>query len=1059
MPSWTNPQETVRLGFTFPPNAATVAATEFIGILDCQGTGWCAISLGGSMRNAPIAIAYPSGNEVLTSLKWAPAYENPDNYLANARISVIASSVTATSFRVIYKCENCLAWDYQGITGSNPTNDDDGMFLSWAYASTAPANPSCIDTAVFAQHDYFGLFGTDLQASGLNAQYSTWSALPNRVVKGSCGTQTSSAVPSSTAPPEGTGIPVPTGASYDYIVVGSGAGGIPIADKLSESGKKVLLIEKGPPSTGRWQGKMKPTWLEGTSLTRFDVPGLCNQIWKDAGGISCRDTDQMAGCVLGGGTAVNAGLWWRPNPVDWDYNFPSGWKASDVQAATSRVFSRIGGTTVPSQDGKTYYQQGFNMLSNGLKAGGWTSANLNNVPAQKNRTYGPGPFMFSGGERGGPLATYLVSADNRNNFDLWTNTQVKRVIRQGGHITGVEVENYAGNGYKGTVNVTPVSGRVILSAGTFGSAKILLRSGIGPKDQLDNVKNSTDGPTMVAEQSWIKLPVGYNLEDHTNTDIIISHPDVVHYDFYQSWATPIEADKTAYLSKRSGILAQAAPNIGPLFFDEVRGADNIVRSIQYTARVEGNDALGIPDGSMCPLIVLHNEQIADRVTEAMVISQYLGRGAVSRGRMTISTALNTVVATHPYLRNDNDREAIIKSLETLQNTLKNVKNLKFEYPAAGISMREHVEKMQVDPSNRRANHWIGTNKMGTKDGRKSGGDSVVDLNTKVYGTDNLFVVDASIFPGMVTTNPSAYIVVASEHAATKILALPTAKTVAKYGQCGGVEYNGNFQCASGSSCQYQNDYYWQCLLAARLDSGIALCAKHDSRADPAQHLRLASLQTRLEDIELTKRRLEHLRLALLATVEWFGQEHTLLRPMRCEREHGAEIGGTVALRLGAESCVEHVVGPRHALNDVTGNVSVDAIGGNIDRLAGLKDQVVHCQQRDNNAGSRCKLGNILIRASEGRGRKGRQIIVGALKNLVRGLKNVLHGPTEIIVAELGTCCAGGQEMLELVELEKRFNIFNVLEAAEGFEFGQGNSDFGLVVRIIEGIRILLVSLA
>lgn len=80
--------------------------------------------------------------------------------------------------------------------------------------------------------------------------------------------------------------------------------------------------------------------------------------------------------------------------------------------------------------------------------------------------------------------------------------------------------------------------------------------------------------------------------------------------------------------------------------------------------------------------------------------------------------------------------------------------------------------MLVSTSNRRANHWIGSNKIGSDDGRE-GGDAVVDLNTKVWGTDNLFVVDASIFPGMITTNPSAYIVTVSERASEKILALST----------------------------------------------------------------------------------------------------------------------------------------------------------------------------------------------------------------------------------------------------------------------------------------------
>lgn len=118
--------------------------------------------------------------------------------------------------------------------------------------------------------------------------------------------------------------------------------------------------------------------------------------------------------------------------------------------------------------------------------------------------------------------------------------------------------------------------------------------------------------------------------------------------------------------------------------------------------------------------------------------------------------------------------------------------------------------MVVATGNRRANHWIGTAKIGTDDGR-NGGTSVVDLNTKVYGTDNLFVVDASIFPGMVTTNPSALIVVAAEQAAAKILALPNTVAQAKYQPCGGQSYSGSFLCAAGSTCTYSNPWYSQCL--------------------------------------------------------------------------------------------------------------------------------------------------------------------------------------------------------------------------------------------------------
>lgn len=88
--------------------------------------------------------------------------------------------------------------------------------------------------------------------------------------------------------------------------------------------------------------------------------------------------------------------------------------------------------------------------------------------------------------------------------------------------------------------------------------------GIGPQDQLEVVASSKDGDDFISQEEWINLPVGYNLIDHLNTDLIITHPDVIFYDFYEAWTDPIEEDKNAYLEKRSGILAQAAPNIGPM---------------------------------------------------------------------------------------------------------------------------------------------------------------------------------------------------------------------------------------------------------------------------------------------------------------------------------------------------------------------------------------------------------------------------------------------------------------------------------------------------------------
>ncbi len=62
---------------------------------------------------------------------------------------------------------------------------------------------------------------------------------------------------------------------WDAVVVGAGTAGIIVADRLSEAGKKTLLLELGGPSYGITGGTEKPGWLNGTGLSRVDVPGLC----------------------------------------------------------------------------------------------------------------------------------------------------------------------------------------------------------------------------------------------------------------------------------------------------------------------------------------------------------------------------------------------------------------------------------------------------------------------------------------------------------------------------------------------------------------------------------------------------------------------------------------------------------------------------------------------------------------------------------------------------------------------------------------------------------------
>ncbi|KAL8420929.1 hypothetical protein RB596_001917 [Gaeumannomyces avenae] len=470
---------------------------------------------------------------------------------------------------------------------------------------------------------------------------------------------------SEAAPPSGQRTTAPIGSGYDYIVVGSGAGGMPAAARLAESGKRVLLIERGSVSTYRFGGRRRPAWLEDTNLTRYDVPGLYNVIWHNHDGIRNADVGPITGRLLGGGPAINAGLWFRPQAADWDgIGNPEGWRAADMPSS-------------------------------------------------------------------GPLRTRRTSS--------WTASAAGRcgldAVGEAGHSGAVKV----GHG-----------GRVILSAGVFGTAKILFRSGIGPRDQLEVVAG-VEGGKMMPPSQWIELPVGQELDDHVNTAIAFEHPDIVHYDFDAAFDNPPRADAEKYLSGRSGILAQASPNINPVFWESINGADGITRHFQWTSYT-----LGPQSGSKNNSAALHAG---------------LGLGKTSRGRVTIDSSLNMGVGTMPYFNDEgnHDLEAVIETVTHVVEAVSAIPGVKMLEPAPGQDVREYVESIPVTMA-RTANHWVGTTRLGTDSGLE-GGRAVVDVNAQVYGTRNLHVVDASIVNGIQTANPQAGIIIAAEKAIERILGL------------------------------------------------------------------------------------------------------------------------------------------------------------------------------------------------------------------------------------------------------------------------------------------------
>lgn len=69
--------------------------------------------------------------------------------------------------------------------------------------------------------------------------------------------------------------------AWDVIVVGAGPAGIVVADRMSEAGKKTLLLEQGGPSYYITGGRERPGWLNDTELSRVDVPGLYKSIYSN----------------------------------------------------------------------------------------------------------------------------------------------------------------------------------------------------------------------------------------------------------------------------------------------------------------------------------------------------------------------------------------------------------------------------------------------------------------------------------------------------------------------------------------------------------------------------------------------------------------------------------------------------------------------------------------------------------------------------------------------------------------------------------------------------------
>ena len=86
--------------------------------------------------------------------------------------------------------------------------------------------------------------------------------------------------------------------------------------------------------------------------------------------------------------------------------------------------------------------------------------------------------------------------------------------------------------------------------------------------------------------------------------------------------------------------------------------------------------------------------LTDYISPAsMTVTQYLGTGSVSRGRMVITRQLNTVVSVPPYLRDPDDKAAVVQGLINLQESLRNVQGLTWVNPRPGVTAQQFVDSV------------------------------------------------------------------------------------------------------------------------------------------------------------------------------------------------------------------------------------------------------------------------------------------------------------------------------------------------------------------------------
>ncbi|MGB0928808.1 MAG: GMC family oxidoreductase [Pikeienuella sp.] len=535
--------------------------------------------------------------------------------------------------------------------------------------------------------------------------------------------------------------------SYDYVVLGGGSAGCVMAARLSEDPNvSVCLIEAG--REGRDLLIRMPL---GAIALLPDLPKINNWGFSTVpqAGLNGRKGYQPRGKALGGSSAINAMLYVRGHPSDYDEWADlgcDGWEWGSVLPFFKlSERNHRGGDDLHGADGPLHV--GDNLSLNPLneailEAAAQCQIRMNddfNGPEQE----GAGHYQvtqFRGnarhGERCSAAAAYLHPNMARPNLTVITRAHVSRIEVENGRATGARYLR------RGREHHVAARREVIVCGGAFGSPQMLLLSGIGPVDEL-----RAHGIEPVHE-----LPgVGQNLQDHL--------------DFIWSYTTP---RKEPLGLNPGGLWAMGKAALEWRKTGEGAAATTFAETGAF---VKSDAGLSKPDLQYHFVVGI----VDDHSRRRHFKRGYSAHVCVLRPHSRGEVGLNSTNPKAPpridprFLSDKRDSALLLKGAKQLRQVMDapaldswRGREIYTDGVTEDADIMEHIRN-RADT----IYHPVGTCQMGVGD------MAVVDAECRVHGIEGLRVVDASIMPRLIGGNTNAPTIMIAEKIAAGMMAATT----------------------------------------------------------------------------------------------------------------------------------------------------------------------------------------------------------------------------------------------------------------------------------------------